>query len=111
MALGIMEDITELMVMQESYEHLFSLSMDGILITEPDSGKVLAANPSALILLGLRQSDLPIQREQIVDMTDQRVGAALVERNTQGAFRGEMRFKHACGNHFDVRSGSANLNS
>jgi diguanylate cyclase (GGDEF)-like protein/PAS domain S-box-containing protein len=102
MAMGIMEDITELMVMQESYEHLFSLSMDGILITEPDSGKILAANPSALSMLGLNLSDLPIQRELIVDTTDQRLGAALMERNAQGAFRGELRFKHTNGNIFDV---------
>jgi diguanylate cyclase (GGDEF)-like protein/PAS domain S-box-containing protein len=107
MALGIMEDITELTVVQESYEHLFSLSMDGILITEPDSGKVIAANRSALSMLGLKQSDLPLHREQIVDLADPRLAPALSERQNQGWFRGEMRYRRVNGETFEVEVTSA----
>lgn len=102
MALGIMEDITELTVVQESYEHLFSLSMDGVLMTDPSSGEVIAANRSALNILGFNQSDLPLQRGQIVDLTDPRLGLAMSERQTTGRFRGELRYKRANGETFEA---------
>jgi diguanylate cyclase (GGDEF)-like protein/PAS domain S-box-containing protein len=107
MALGIMEDITELTVVQESFEYLFALSMDGIMITEPETGKVINANESALKMLGLTQNDLPFRREQIVDLTDPRLKVALTERRTQGRFRGEMRYRRANGETFEVEATSS----
>jgi diguanylate cyclase (GGDEF)-like protein/PAS domain S-box-containing protein len=107
MALGIVENITELTQVQETYEHLFSLSMDGILITEPESGNVLAANPAALVMLGFKQSDLPLRREQVMDMTDPRLESSLSERQSHGKYRGELRFKRANGEAFEVEMTSS----
>jgi len=62
---------------QENYQHLFTHSMDGILITEPGSGKVLAANPSALRMFGVDGSNLDaLHRDRITDASDPRAATA-----------------------------------
>ncbi len=93
---------------QENYQHLYAHSMDGILITEPGSGRVLAANPAALDMFGVDGSNLDaLHRDRITDRSDPRAATARDQRASQGWFRGELRFKRASGETFDVEATSS----
>jgi PAS domain S-box-containing protein len=69
------------------YEH----SPDGVLFTVPD-GRVLAANPAACRILARTEAEIcALGRQRLVDPTDPRWQAMLVERDRTGQGRGVAR--------------------
>ncbi len=106
---GTNTDLTELrraeqarLDVQDNYETLFTNSMDGVLQTQPD-GRVLAANPAACRMLGYTQEELCRRhRDELLDTTDPRLAALLLERQHSGRARGELRMLRASGEAFEV---------
>ncbi len=92
---------------QENYQHLFASSMDGILLSDPSQGTALAANPAACVMLGVSPGDIArLDRNRIVDTTDPRLGEAMAQRRLHGQVRGEMTFRRANGELFEVELSS-----
>ena len=91
--------------LRESEERLrtfFESSIDAILITHPD-GSILTANNAALSMFDMTEEELiKGGRNVIVDLSDQRLEAALEERTRTGRFRGELNFKKKDGTIFPV---------
>ena len=92
---------------QESYELLFTNSMDGVLQTEP-GGAILSANPAACDMLGMSEAELKREaRFNLLDTTDPRLASLLDERTRKGRARGELRMTRPNGELFEVEVTSA----
>jgi diguanylate cyclase (GGDEF)-like protein/PAS domain S-box-containing protein len=77
---------------EQQYRALFENSMDAILLTELDGG-IVAANAQACQLFGCDQTRLrQFGRNDLVDLSDPRLPAALAERASTGHFAGELTF-------------------
>ncbi len=106
----MISDFTELkraesarLALQLNYEQLFANSMDGILLTHPDDGGVIASNPAACSMLGLSESEIRTRdRGQILDSRDPRLADLLATREAQGWVRGEVSLVRASGEPFEV---------
>ena len=86
----------------EAYRALFFHSLDGVLFTDPVSGKILAANPAACIMLGYPEDDIcRLGRDGIMDPVDvSRWRERVAERARTGSFRGELSFQRGDGSTF-----------
>lgn len=83
---------------EERYRSLFNNSIDGILLATSD-GDVLEANPEACRILGITEEEVcGRNRQEIVDVADQRVATLLEERARTGKARGEVMFIRKDGN-------------
>ncbi|MHC1754754.1 MAG: MEDS domain-containing protein [Methanosarcina sp.] len=89
----------ELCASEEHYRSLYENSLDGILLTSPD-GSVLSANPQACYLFGMTEDEI-IQtgREGLVVM-DEKLAAALEERELVGRAKAELTFRRKDGSTF-----------
>ena len=75
----------------EAYRALYENSPDGVLFSVPD-GRVLAANPAACHILGRSQAEIcALGRQGMADVTDERWGPLLAERERTGHTRGVAR--------------------
>ena len=91
---------------KEEYELIFNNSMDGILFTSPD-GRIFSANPAACRMLETSEEELRKHgRNSVIDTTDPRLPKALEEREKNGMFQGELRFKEGTGKVFPVELNS-----
>lgn len=99
MTYGVNQDITEIKLTEKNlreseakFRRLFQESMDGILYTDP-GGKIFAANPSACRILGYSEQEI-IEggRRLFVDPADERLPAALREREKKGFYFGELNY-------------------
>ena len=92
---------------QDSYELLFTNSMDAVLQTRPD-GSIADANPAACAVLGLsREAVCASQRSQLLDMNDPRLPALLAERGLHGRAQGELTMIRGNGERFEAEISSA----
>ncbi len=92
---------------QDSYELLFTNSMDAVLQTIPD-GSVVDANPAACAMLGWSRDELcSRERAQLLDLSDPRLSALLTERSRSGRAQGELTMIRANGERFPVEISSA----
>ena len=74
-----------------AYRALYENSPDGVLFTVPD-GRVLAANPAACQILGRSETEIcSLGRQGMADVTDDRWGPMLQERERAGQVRGVAR--------------------
>jgi len=90
-------------VQSEWYRTLFEHSLNGILLIDPASGAILAANPEACRLLRYTEAELCVlNRTALVDTTDPRLAVAVAERARAGTFRGELTYRRADGTLFPV---------
>jgi PAS domain S-box-containing protein len=77
---------------EERYHSIFENSITAVLLTTLE-GKILAANPEACRIFGRTNEEIcSLGREDIVDITDLRLAAILVERELTGTFKGELTF-------------------
>jgi diguanylate cyclase (GGDEF)-like protein/PAS domain S-box-containing protein len=82
----------------EGEEVLFVHCPDGVLLTDPDGGEILAANPAACWLLG--QPEAAIRRRGPA-------GLGLEHQHLTGSFRGELSFVRGDGTTFPAAVTSA----
>ena len=77
---------------EQQYRALFENSMDAILLTQVD-GAIVAANAQACQLFGYDSTQmLQLHRNDLVDLSDKRLPAALAERARNGRFAGVLTF-------------------
>jgi PAS domain S-box-containing protein len=87
---------------EEKYRLLFENSMDAIMLTAPDDGAILSANPAACRLFGMTEQEITrLGWEDFIDVTDPRLQAALEERKRTGKFHGELTFTRRDGFKFE----------
>ncbi len=92
---------------QNSYEMLFTHSMEGVLRTMPD-GAVLAANPAACEMLGMSEAEVCRRgRTGLLDTSDPRYAPLLEQRRRHGRARGEVRMVRSNGEGFEAEISSA----
>ncbi len=85
---------------EEKYRLLYDNSMDAILLTSPD-GSIQAANPAACAMFQRTEEEMiKGGRNNVIDVTDPRLSAALEERARTGRFVGELTFLRKDGTRF-----------
>lgn len=83
------------------YQSLFDHSLSAILLTDPHTGAILAANPEACRLLGYTEAELrTLDCKAIMDTTDPQSAVALETCARTGHFRGELTCQRADGTRF-----------
>ncbi len=114
---GAAQDITTRKIAEEraienneKYKLLFENSMDGILFTAPD-GPIFSANRKACEILQTTEQELIKHgRNSVVDLTDDRLPDALLQRTEKGYFKGELLLKTASGESIPVELNSCIFN-
>jgi diguanylate cyclase (GGDEF)-like protein/PAS domain S-box-containing protein len=91
---------------EANYRGLFENCVDAIFLTYPATGSVLASNPAACKLTGYSEQELlSMQREQLIDMTEPRLAAALTSAQS-GEGRSDLTFIRKNGERFEARISS-----
>jgi diguanylate cyclase (GGDEF)-like protein/PAS domain S-box-containing protein len=92
---------------EAKYRGLFENSLDAIVLTNPETGAILAANPAACKLSGYSEQELvSMHREQVIDMTDPRLEAALTSLRNTGEAIFDLTFIRKDGARFEARISS-----
>ena len=87
---------------------LFLWALDPIMLTRPDTGAILDANPSACRALGMSVEEIrACGREGIRDQSDERWVTALRQRAHTGSFSGEVSMRRGDGSIFPAEISSA----
>jgi diguanylate cyclase (GGDEF)-like protein/PAS domain S-box-containing protein len=90
-----------------TYEMLFTTSIDGVLQETPD-GTIFAANPAACTILGLTQEQVCRGGcDLLFDLTDPRLNRLIEERARSGRARGEVTMVRGNGERFEAEVSSA----
>lgn len=97
----IHRDVRSLRESEERYRLFFETSLDAVLLTSPEDGRILAANPAACLMFGQTEEELKILgRNKLADLTDPRLKPAMEERIRSGRFMGELTFFRKDGSKF-----------
>jgi PAS domain S-box-containing protein len=92
---------------EERYRLLFETSRDAILITNPEDGSTLAANPVACEMFGYSHEELcRLGRAGIMDATDPRLPDLVANRSRHGHVRARVRCIKSNGDVFSVKLAS-----
>ena len=105
--IGVVRDVTEQRQIEEAlresearFRSLYEYSPDAILLTIPD-GRILAANPAATRMFGRTEAEICRRgRNDLIEVSDSRLGALLAQRGATGAAHGELTFRRADGTWF-----------
>ena len=110
-----LNDITQMRRLREDlrdretrFRALFDHSMDAVLLTTPDDGGVVAANPAACAMF--RRSEAGIRRagrQGLVDSLDPRSDALARKRDREGKVIGELRMVRGDGSRFEAEISSS----
>ncbi len=92
-------------VSESKYRLLYEKSLDGILLTSPD-GTILSANPQACRMFGMVEYEIIQAGREGLVVKDEKLAAALEERDLTGQCRAELTFRRKDGSTFvgDVTS-------
>lgn len=107
-------DITERKRIQQQlveneamYRALFDNNMYAAMMTDLDKGSILAANKAAQALLGHSEDELrALKRQDLMDMSDPAIHAAMAERKASGRFQGELSIRGHGGNMIPIELSS-----
>ena|SRR5947209_4673559 len=87
---------------------VFLCAMDPIMLTRPDTGAILDANPAAGRVLGLSVDEIRARgREGLRDESDEGWLDGLRQRHETGSFVGELRMRRGDGSTFPAAMSSA----
>lgn len=87
---------------------LFLWALDPMMLTRPDTGAILDANPAACRTLGLSVDEIRVRgREGVRDPDDDRWVAGLRQRSHTGSFVGELSMRRGDGSAFPAEVSSA----
>ncbi len=90
---------------EERYQSLYENSLNGVLLTTPDSA-ILAANPEARRLLDRTEEEIRREGRAGVMVQDERLSVWLHERMRAGAWRGEINLRRRDGSVFPAEASS-----
>ncbi len=100
-------DITERKAAEErlreseaKYRSLFENSLDGVFLTVPETGEVLAANPAACSMLGMTQEEICKAGRAGIVVQDESAARGLEERSRLGRWLGELTYRRKDGSTF-----------
>jgi two-component system, LuxR family, sensor kinase FixL len=88
-----------LLASETRYRKLFENSFDGIMMTRPD-GTILSANPAACWLLGMSEEEIILAGRDGLVVKDERLKAALLEREKKGHVYTELTMRRKDGSTF-----------
>ena len=90
------------------YVQLLEHGLAAALLTRPEDGAILYANPAACRLFGSTLDEFhALDRSAIVDLTDPQFHAALAERPETGRFQGVLPLRRKDGSQFVAAVSSA----
>ncbi len=93
---------------EERYRTFFENSLDGILLTSPDDGLILSANPAACAMFQRTEVEIiESGRAGLVDQTDPRMNFLIEMRRTKGKATGELNMVRKDGSIFPSEVSSA----
>jgi PAS domain S-box-containing protein len=84
---------------EEHYRALYENSLDGILLTKPD-GTILSANPQACQMFGMTEDEIIQAGREVIVVKDEKLEAALEERERTGRMRAELTYRRKDGSTF-----------
>ena len=87
------------MYQQNQYRFLYENSLDGILLTKPD-GTILSANPHACHMFGMTEDEIIRAGIEGIVIKDEKLAAALEERELTGRLRAELTHRRKDGSTF-----------
>ena len=87
---------------------LFLWALDPMMLTRPDTGEILDANPAACRTLGLSVEEIRARgRAGLADPADERWAAGIRRRALTGSFVGELSMRRGDGSTFPAQTSSA----
>lgn len=105
-AVHVATDITErkkteeiLLESERKFRSLFEHSLNGVMLTKPD-GTILAANPQACRMLGMTEDEIKKAGREGIVVKDEKLEAALAEREKTGRAVAELTFRRKNGTTF-----------
>lgn len=110
-----LNDITQMRRLREDlrdretrFRALFDHSMDAVLLTTPEDGGVVAANPAACAMFRRSEAEiLRAGRHGLVDLLDPRSDALARKRAKEGQVIGELRMVRGDGSRFEAEISSS----
>ncbi len=84
---------------EEHYRALYENSLDGILLTKPN-GAILSANPQACQMFGMTEDEIIGAGREVIVVKDEKLEAALEERELTGRMRAELTYRRKDGSTF-----------
>jgi PAS domain S-box-containing protein len=107
--LGSVTDLTRRQRAEEAlreseakYRSLFENTLDGVLLTVPETGEIVAANPAACSMLGMTEKETCKAGRAGIVVQDAALAKGLEELSKQGKWRGELTFRRKDGSAFPV---------
>ena len=100
------EKVKEIRERDTVFRSFFENTLDGMMLTKPD-GSILAANPKACQMLGMTEEEIKKAGRDGIVVKDEKLMAALKEREKTGRVTAELTFKRKDGSTFigEVSSG------
>jgi len=90
------------------YAQLLEHGLDAALLTRPEDGAILYANPAACRLFGYTLDEFrALGRSAVVDLSDPRIREALAQRLETGRFQGVLPMRRKDGSRFSAALSSA----